>query len=97
ELTEHTSELKNKVDTLTKDLESAKDTSRLDLFGDVAVTTSAKIFTTAFWATTFAGLGHLTGYLDIADLLERLHDAVSEPPIGPLDDRDSWKDPPTDV
>ncbi|MEM1398120.1 MAG: hypothetical protein AAGH38_11825 [Pseudomonadota bacterium] len=90
-------ELEDNIGALTRELERAKGKSKRELFGEVAVSTSAKILTTAFWGTLLAGIGYLAGYVDIADLLDRLHNAVTEPPVGPLDEGESWEDPSVDV
>mgnify|MGYP001795576742 CR=1 FL=1 len=88
-LAQKVAELEDNIEALTRELERAKGKSKRELFGEVAVSTSAKILTTAFWGATIAGIGHLAGYADIADLLDRLHNAVTELPVGPLDEGES--------
>ena len=95
ELEMQINELVATVGALNDALEKAKGRSRRYLAVDTAITATVKIATAAFWGTVAAGVSHVTGIIDVGNLLERLSSAVSElphvlevpapPPVPPID------------
>ena len=74
------------VAQLTRDLEGAKGKSRTDLFVDGVVSTSATVLTTGFWGVIAATVSHVTGVVDVGDLLSRFTSAAEGLPLsGPSD------------